>query len=103
MLVNGSERLKEGFIMEKTRVYKVAKFSLGHKVEADIILFQSLKDLEQAYKDIDNGLDIYVQTDDKRVTKILHQTITAKIYDGTITLSANVKKEEEQQLEEVNK
>lgn len=70
------------------KVYKVASFSLGDKHQGDKIVFNSIVDMEQAYKDIDNGLDIYVQTEDGEVTKLLHQMVSSKIYDGSIRLSA---------------
>ena len=67
--------------------YKVLEFSLGSKIQGDKIVFSSIEDMERAYKDIDNGNDIYVEKDEK-ITKLLHQMISAKIYDGSITLSA---------------
>ena len=74
-------------------VYEVAEFRLGDRKEGDIIIFASVEDMENAYKDIDNGKDIYIKKDGI-VTKILQQMITNKIYDGTIVLSAKVKKGE---------
>jgi len=79
--------------MEKP-VYAVEEFSLGDKVKGDRIVFTSLKDLEQAYKDIDNGGDIYLRTPDGLITKILNQMINSKIYEGSITLSARQRKNE---------
>jgi hypothetical protein len=70
------------------KVYKVEEFSFGDKTESDRIVFKSIEDMEQAYKDIDNGRDIYVQEADGLITKILNQTITSKIYEATIKLSA---------------
>ena len=69
-------------------VYDVAELSLGERTEGARIVFKSLEDMEQAYKDIDNGKNIYVKTEDGLITKILNQMITNKIYDGTIRLSA---------------
>jgi len=46
-----------------------------------------MDDMESAYKDVDNGRDIYIEKDGI-VTKLLNQMISSKIYDGSITLSA---------------
>jgi len=81
-------------------VYNVVDFSLGDKTEGDKIVFQSVDDLEKAYKDIDNGKDIYV-VKDALVTKLLHQMISGKIYDGSIRLSA--KRKQGEQIGEVGK
>ena len=67
--------------------YEVVNFSLGDKVQGDIIVFKSIEDMEKAYKDIDNGKDIYIQKEGV-ITKLLHQMVSTKIYDGTIMLSA---------------
>ena len=67
--------------------YQVEDFSLGEKTKGDFIIFKTMIDLEKAYKDIDNGNDIYIEKDGV-VTKILHQTISGKVYDGTIRLGA---------------
>jgi len=76
-------------------VYDVEELSLGDKSVGDRIIFKSLKDMEQAYKDIDNGKNIYVKTDDGLITKILNQMVTSKIYEGSIKLSARLKAGEE--------
>jgi hypothetical protein len=73
--------------MEK-KVYNVMEFSLGDRTLGDRIIFKSLGDMEQAYKDIDNGNDIYVQTEDGLITRLLNQMISSKIYEGSIKLSA---------------
>ena len=44
-------------------VYEVAEFRLGDRKEGDIIIFASVEDMENAYKDIDNGKDIYIKKD----------------------------------------
>ena len=67
--------------------YNVLEFSLGSKTQGDRIVFSSIDDMETAYKDIDNGKDVYIEKDGI-ITKLLHQMISAKIYDGNITLSA---------------
>lgn len=76
------------------KMYKVKEISIGDKVEGDRIVFSSLADLEQAYKDIDNQLDIYVKEEDGTITKLLNRVINTKVYDGTIKLSARPSKKE---------
>lgn len=76
-------------------VYHVKKLQLGDKLQGDCIIFSSLKDMEQAYKDIDNGKDIYVRTEDGLVTKLLHQMVNTKIYEGSMRISANIAENEE--------
>ena len=67
--------------------YNVEDFKIGDKLEGDNIVFKTIEDMEAAYKDIDNGNDIYIVKDGV-VTKLLHRMINTKIYDGTITLRA---------------
>lgn len=62
---------------------------MGSKSQGDQIVFASLEDMEQAYKDIDNGRDIYIEKDGV-VTKLLQPMLTSRIYDGSIVLSARV-------------
>jgi coenzyme F420-reducing hydrogenase beta subunit len=69
--------------------YKVESFRIGLKGQGDQIIFASMEDMEQAYKDIDNGKDIYIEKDGV-VTKLLQQMLTSKIYDGSIVLGARV-------------
>lgn len=71
----------------EAETYKVEEFILGAKTQGDKIIFKSIEDMERAYKEIDNGNNIYIEKDGV-ITKLLHQMISAKIYDGTITLSA---------------
>jgi hypothetical protein len=71
------------------KAYKVDSFRIGSKTQGDQIVFASVEDMEQAYKDIDNGRDIYIEKDGV-VTKLLQPMLTSRIYDGTIVLSARV-------------
>jgi len=70
--------------------YAVEDFSLGDKVNGDKIIFKSVETMEKAYRDIDVGKDIYILKDGL-VTKLLHQMISSKIYDGSIVISARKK------------
>ena len=74
--------------------YKVESFRIGNKEQGDQIVFATLEDMEQAYKDIDNGKDIYIEKDGI-VTKLLQPMLTSRIYDGSIVLSARVGPSEE--------
>ena len=74
--------------------YDVEEFFLGDKQTPDKIIFTNKEDLEQAYKDIDNGKDICI-VKDGIMTKILFKTISQKVYEGTIQLGARIRKEGE--------
>ena len=76
-------------------VYNVEELSLGDKEIGDKIIFTSFRDMELAYKEIDNGRNIYVKTEDGLITKILNQMVTSKIYEGSIKLSARPQAGEE--------
>lgn len=45
------------------KAYGVESFILGSKSQGDQIVFASIEDMEQAYKVIDNGKDIYIEKD----------------------------------------
>ena len=67
--------------------YEVEEFSLGDKQSPDKIIFRSMAELEEAYKDIDNGNDIYI-IKEGIITKLLNKMINMKIYEGSIQLGA---------------
>lgn len=67
--------------------YEVSDFSLGLATKADNIIFLSVEELDEAYKDIDNGKDFYIKKDGV-VYKILRSMVVGKIADGKITLGA---------------
>jgi len=71
----------------QAKAYKVEEMRIGDKTQARIV-FASLEEMELAYKDLDNGKSIYVQEPDGLVTKILHQMVSSRIYEGTLLLSA---------------
>ena len=71
------------------KAYKVESFRIGSKNQGDQIVFATLEDMEQAYKDIDNGKAIYIEKDGV-ITKLLQPMLTNRIYDGSIVLSARV-------------
>ena len=69
------------------KVYNVAEFSLGEKNSGDRIVFNSIEDLEKASKDLDNARDVYVRLSGI-ITRIPHRTISTKVYEGSLRLSA---------------
>ena len=73
--------------MSDRNIYKVEEITIGEKDIADKIIFKSIDDMESAYKDIDNGKDIYALKDGL-ITKLLHQMISTKIYEGSIQICA---------------
>lgn len=75
--------------------YEVEEISLGDLDKGDRIIFKSHVDLEDARKEIDNGKDIYVLTEDGLETLVPHRMISAKLYDGSVKLSARVAQKEE--------
>jgi len=74
-------------------LYEVEDFSLGDKATGDMIIFKSIKNMEEAYKKINDGKDIYV-VKEGLVTKLLNQMLSTKVYDGSIKLSARKQKDE---------
>jgi len=77
------------------KAYKVEEMRIGDKTQARIV-FASLEEMKLAYKDLDNGNNIYVQEPDGLVTKILHQMVSYRIYEGTLLLSARPDKEKKE-------
>lgn len=75
-------------------VYEVEEISLGDKQEKNKIVFKSVSDMDKAYKDIDNGGDIYVVEKDGLVTKIPNQMVTSGVYSGEILFCARQKQGE---------
>lgn len=73
----------------KPTVYKVEGLQIGDKTQTNRIVFASVPELERACKDLDNGRNIYVQEPNGMVTKILHQMVSSRVYEGTLLLSAS--------------
>jgi len=69
--------------------YDVDSFVLGTKDKTNNIVFKTIEDMNSAYKDLDNGNDLQIKKDGV-VTKLLHQMIATKVYDGTILFCALV-------------
>jgi len=79
------------------KAYKVEEMRIGDKAQANRIVFASLEEMEQAYKDLDNGKNILVQEPDGLVTKILHQMVSSRIYEATLLLSARPDEEKKEE------
>ena len=78
------------------KTYEVEEISLGDVGQGDRLVFKSHEDIEDARKEIDNGKDIYVQTNDGLETLLPHRMLTAKLYDGSIKLSARIAQPKEE-------
>lgn len=72
---------------EGKRIYSVQELILGDKSRDDRIVFQTIDDLESAYKDLSDGKDIYVEKDDM-ITLLPQRMISGRVYDGTLVLTA---------------
>jgi len=81
----------------QAKAYKVEEMRIGDKAQANRIVFATLEDMEQAYKDLDNGKNILVQEPDGLVTKILHQMVSSRIYEATLLLSARPDEEKKEE------
>jgi len=66
--------------------YNVEEYVLGKPSENKIV-FKTVEDMNEAYKDLDNGKDICI-VKDGIVIKLLHQLISTKVYDGTLLFCA---------------
>ena len=79
--------------MNRYNRYHIEQLSIGDKIKGDKITFKTLKDLQDAYKSIDDGCDIYVILEDE-ITMLPNRMLNTKIYEGSITLTAKNKEEE---------
>lgn len=69
------------------RIYSVEELILGDKVKGDSITFHTMDDLESAYRDLNDGKDIYVEKDGI-ITLLPQRMISGRVYDGTLVLTA---------------
>lgn len=72
---------------EGKRIYTVEELVLGNKSQGDKIIFHTIDDLENAYKDLSDGKDIYVEKDGM-ITLLPQRMISGRVYDGTLVLTA---------------
>ena len=81
--------------MALQNVYEADEISLGDKKEKNKIVFKSVEELNKAYKDIDNGNEIYVKDiRDGLIRKIPNQMLNLGVYTGEIDLCAKQKQGE---------
>ncbi|MCJ7490422.1 MAG: hypothetical protein MUO87_09865 [Thermoplasmata archaeon] len=73
--------------VENKRIYSVEDLILGDKMKGDKITFQSIDDLDSAYKELNDGKDIYVEKDGI-ITLLPQRMISGRVYDGTLVLTA---------------
>jgi hypothetical protein len=69
------------------KVYSVESISLGNISKENYIIFGTQKEMEEAYREIDNGKDIYVKCQNE-IIMLLNKNVAPKIYDGTVLLKA---------------
>jgi hypothetical protein len=72
---------------ESKRIYSVEELILGDREKGDKITFQSIDDLDSAYRDLNDGKDIYLEKD-RIITLLPHRMISGRVYDGTLVLTA---------------
>ncbi len=72
---------------EGKKIYSVEELILGDKIKGDKIIFHTIEDLESAYRDLNDGKDIYVEKEEI-VTLLPHRMIAGRLYDGTLVLTA---------------
>ena len=81
--------------MVKTHMFHIREMDMDQSSTAQKIVFDSIEDLEQAHREINDGKDIYVVLGDE-VIKLLNQELSSKVYDGRIKLAAKFKPSQEQ-------
>ena len=72
---------------DNKRIYSVEELILGDKAKGDKITFLTIEDLDSAYRDLNDGKDIYVEKDGM-ITLLPQRMISGRIYDGTLVLTA---------------
>ncbi len=72
---------------EGKRIYSVEELILGDKDKRDKIIFQTIDDLESAYRDLSDGKDIFVEKEGI-ITLLPQRMISGRVYDGTLVLTA---------------
>ena len=81
--------------MAKIHTFHIQEMSLDQSSASQKIVFDTIEDLEQAHREINDGKDIYVILEDE-VIKLLNQELSSKVYDGRIKLAAKYKRGEEE-------
>jgi hypothetical protein len=73
--------------MPKLHTFHIHEMNLDRLDTVQKIVFDSMEDLEEAHREINDGKDIYVVLGDE-VIKLLNQELSSKVYDGRIKLAA---------------
>jgi hypothetical protein len=76
--------------MPQLHTFHIHELNLDQSSATQKIVFESIDDLEQAHREINDGKDIYVVINEE-VIKLLNQELSSKIYDGRIKLAARWK------------
>ena len=72
------------------KMFKVSENTVGRVGEQHRIIFNSLEDLHDAKKELDNAKDLYL-VDNKNICILMaSKDITNLIYDGKIVLGARI-------------
>ena len=79
------EHVKTG--SETKKIYSVKELIIGDKSIGNKIEFRNVVDLDNAYRELNDGKDIYVEKDGI-ITLLPHRMICGKVYDGTLVLTA---------------
>lgn len=72
---------------ENKKIYSVEELILGDKSIGDKITFRNVADLDNAYRELNDGKDIYVEKDGI-ITLLPQRMICGRVYDGTLVLTA---------------
>ena len=72
---------------ETKKIYSVEELIIGDKSGSNKIMFHNVADLDNAYRELNDGKDIYVEKDGV-ITLLPHRMICGRVYDGTLVLTA---------------
>lgn len=75
----------------ETTAYDVEEYTIGSTKQEERITFNTIKDMESAYQNVNDGADFNVRIKDgdkERIIKVPFKMIRQKLYEGTIQLGA---------------
>lgn len=75
----------------ETTAYDVEEYTIGSTQQEERITFNTIKDMESAYQNVNDGADFNVRIKDgdkERIIKVPFKMIRQKLYEGTIQLGA---------------
>jgi len=91
---SGAFTSEGGAAMPKEHTFHIHELNLDQSSATQKIVFESVEDLDQAHRAINDGKDIYVVIKDE-VIKLLNQELSSKVYDGRIKLAARWRPEDQ--------